>query len=52
VAVGKDSIGKGVFADGHMSGHRQSFADGHISRRQMRHVSPRAVTLTAVFADG
>ena len=48
-AIGRHFIGKGRFADGQLSGHRQSFADGHISNRQRRHVSRRAVRLTAAL---
>jgi len=48
-AIGRHFFGKGRFADGQLSGHRQSFADGHISNRQRRHVSRRAVRLTAAL---
>jgi hypothetical protein len=33
VSVGKESVGKDGFADGHVSGRRQSFANGRASRR-------------------
>jgi hypothetical protein len=33
VAVGKESVGKDGFADGHVLGRRQSFVDGRASHR-------------------
>jgi hypothetical protein len=48
-AVGEEFVGKGIFADGHVSDRRQSFVDGHFSRRQRSHAGHQ---LTVVFADG
>jgi hypothetical protein len=34
VVVGKESVDKDIFADGHVSGHRQSLAEGRASCRR------------------
>jgi hypothetical protein len=51
-AIGRHFIGKGVYADGHLSGRRHSFADGRGHHRQTRHVSRPSVRPNGLFADG